>query len=713
MNQGAQADSPGTPYNPADPNAGPAVNGRIQNTDGGYQGGWIGNHTTNPGHVQHQMVVAWEVLARYGDAADKSAGAGVAPAFAPVAELYLSAPGSALHEGNADPVAHTVVQGETLQSIARSTLGDSRLWYRIAQANGLSVQPDAPLQAGVTLSIPKSTLNANSASTFKPYDPSSVIGDANPALSALPIPQGEDGGCGDLGPILQLVIAAAVAVFAPELLPELFAAIGEVGGAAAVAASAAAIGDVAGQAFANIIGIQDGFNWKELAFAALSAGVGKGLGGSGLLPDLQNPIGNAILQRAVGNALTQGVAVAIGLQDQFSWKAVAFAGITAGVGQVVGAAIGDTFGETGAGRFATNFVKGAVGSLVANAAVGGHVSGQRVLMDGFGQALSAGLRDAGTQEDRLGGFMAQQDAAQAQRDTLALQGVFRQSEIAQQNTQALSDALYGWSGNGEGIGLKPVGTVGLRFGGKMQTPDDTRVVREFDPDNRFNIDALVPTGRDGQLTAQVGFLINPATAGGVVGGGYQPIRPNGVGGPPGYDIRTDMPTSTPGFSRADPNLGLGAPPLQGETRSWKDFLTGGLPPFPRALVNALDGLVFSKGDSTDLTTATPRGGAHGDVKGVAGYESHHMPADSVSPLPTNRGPAISMEVDDHRQTASWGSSREAREYRATQARLIDGGNFQAAQDMDARDLQSKFGQKYNQAIDQLRKYTEQLGIGKK
>ena len=102
VNQGAQADSPGTPYNPLNPNAGPAVNGRIQNTDGGYLGGWIGNRATNPGHVQHQMVVAGEVLARYGDAADKSVGAGANPVFDAVEELYLSSPGSALHEGNAD-----------------------------------------------------------------------------------------------------------------------------------------------------------------------------------------------------------------------------------------------------------------------------------------------------------------------------------------------------------------------------------------------------------------------------------------------------------------------------------------------------------------------------------------------------------------------------------------------------------------------------------
>lgn len=93
MNQGAQADSPTTPYNPADPNAGPAVNGRTQNLASGYVGGWIGNRTSNPGHVEHQMMVAGEVLARYGDAADKSVGARADPTFDTVAELYLSAPG--------------------------------------------------------------------------------------------------------------------------------------------------------------------------------------------------------------------------------------------------------------------------------------------------------------------------------------------------------------------------------------------------------------------------------------------------------------------------------------------------------------------------------------------------------------------------------------------------------------------------------------------
>jgi hypothetical protein len=45
-----------------------------------------------------------------------------------------------------------------------------------------------------------------------------------------------------------------------------------------------------------------------------------------------------------------------------------------------------------------------------------------------------------------------------------------------------------------------------------------------------------------------------------------------------------------------------------------------------------------------------------------------------------------MERDEHRQTASWGSSRDARAYRQEQARLIEQGNFQAAQNMDIQDL---------------------------
>jgi hypothetical protein len=52
------------------------------------------------------------------------------------------------------------------------------------------------------------------------------------------------------------------------------------------------------------------------------------------------------------------------------------------------------------------------------------------------------------------------------------------------------------------------------------------------------------------------------------------------------------------------------------------------------------------------------GGSYGEIfrEGEGDkYEIHHMPADSASYLERNDGPAIKMEKEDHRQTASCGS----------------------------------------------------------
>ena len=85
-----------------------------------------------------------------------------------------------------------------------------------------------------------------------------------------------------------------------------------------------------------------------------------------------------------------------------------------------------------------------------------------------------------------------------------------------------------------------------------------------------------------------------------------------------------------------------------------------------------------------------------------------MPAASASPLSKGEGPAISMSKADHAETASFGSSAEAKTYRAEQANLIKNGKFTEAQNMDVKDVQSKFGSKYDQAIRQLRDYTKKL-----
>lgn len=105
------------------------------------------------------------------------------------------------------------------------------------------------------------------------------------------------------------------------------------------------------------------------------------------------------------------------------------------------------------------------------------------------------------------------------------------------------------------------------------------------------------------------------------------------------------------------------------------------------------------------------GGSYKEVKANSDgtkEEVHHMPADSASNLERNDGPAIKMEKEDHRQTASCGSSIEAREYQAIQKEKIQNGDFRGAIQMDIDDIRSKFGNKYDKAIEQMLKYVDKL-----
>lgn len=106
-----------------------------------------------------------------------------------------------------------------------------------------------------------------------------------------------------------------------------------------------------------------------------------------------------------------------------------------------------------------------------------------------------------------------------------------------------------------------------------------------------------------------------------------------------------------------------------------------------------------------------KGGCYRDVKKTSDgetHEVHHMPADSASNLERDDGPAIKMEKEDHRLTASCGSSREAREYRERQKELIEQGKFREALQMDIDDIHEKFGDKYDDAIAEMLDYVEQL-----
>jgi len=297
---------------------------------------------------------------------------------------------------------------ETLRSIAKSIWGDERLWYVIADANGLTTS-DAPLTVGQPLQIPAQAGTAfNGADTFKPYNAAEIIGSTTPEV-ALPVPQqSKGGGCGGLGQLVMVVVAVVATIYTAGAAAEFFAgglsAVGSAGfagtmaagvgvgsagfSAAAVAAGAigGAMGSIASQVVGMAIGAQDGFNWKGVALSAIGGGVSAGVGGT-FGKDVFGAMGRA----ALSNTITQGVSIVTGLQHGFDWRGVAAA--TAG-----GAA---SFGANGIAedlkldniftRTATGIASGTATAI----ARGGKIDFVQIFTDSFGNALANSLIPGG------------------------------------------------------------------------------------------------------------------------------------------------------------------------------------------------------------------------------------------------------------------------------------------------------------------------------
>lgn len=108
------------------------------------------------------------------------------------------------------------------------------------------------------------------------------------------------------------------------------------------------------------------------------------------------------------------------------------------------------------------------------------------------------------------------------------------------------------------------------------------------------------------------------------------------------------------------------------------------------------------------------GGSYKDVRkfvedtGHKNKEVHHMPSDWSSPLERNDGPCIEIDREDHRRTASCGKSIEAQEYREKQQELIAQGKFREALQMDIDDIHEKFGDKYDDQIQEMLEYVNKL-----
>lgn len=101
----------------------------------------------------------------------------------------------------------------------------------------------------------------------------------------------------------------------------------------------------------------------------------------------------------------------------------------------------------------------------------------------------------------------------------------------------------------------------------------------------------------------------------------------------------------------------------------------------------------------EVVDVEKHGGRYGDLM-AEGAHRHHMPAKQASPLKEADAPAIRMSLSDHRKTASYGGRKGSTQqaYRDKQAGLIQQGKFDEAFLMDVNDIQSKFGNKYDNAI---------------
>ncbi|MEF2148457.1 RHS repeat domain-containing protein [Aquilutibacter rugosus] len=99
------------------------------------------------------------------------------------------------------------------------------------------------------------------------------------------------------------------------------------------------------------------------------------------------------------------------------------------------------------------------------------------------------------------------------------------------------------------------------------------------------------------------------------------------------------------------------------------------------------------------------GGSYSKLKRGEGLKRHHIPSVGSGSSRLS-GPAIVMDKADHHKTASWGSSREAKAHRKTEQQMIESGDFNGAQELGIRDIKQKFGEKYDEHIEQMRKYTD-------
>jgi YD repeat-containing protein len=331
--------------------------------------------------------------------------------------------------------------GETLQNIAMALWGDGSLWYLIAEANGLS--GNSTLAQGQRLVIPNKVTNIhNNTQTSRPYDAAQAMGDISPTLPDPPPPPGR-GGCGGLGMILMIVVAVVATVFtAGAATVGLAGSFGSIMSAGATALGAGLAGGLSvggfmlagavGSAASQLVGMATGdvkkFSWSAVAMGAIGGGVSAGVSSVvGSTFGAANSFGSVVARSAISNTLTQGVAVAVGLQEKFSWTGVAASAMGSAVGWAAADALGSAgnglFGQTG-GKLVRDTITGMASGAASSVVQGRRPYWASLAVSSFGNALGDAVVGAIAQGDGAGGGSQQAGKAQqAQSQTGVPTGV--------------------------------------------------------------------------------------------------------------------------------------------------------------------------------------------------------------------------------------------------------------------------------------------------
>lgn len=179
------------------------------------------------------------------------------------------------------------------------------------------------------------------------------------------------------------ILVAAIAIGLSIALPHLSPAFqGFWGGVAA-----AGVGSTVSQGFAVASGIQDKFDWKSVALSMVTAGVADKVGGFSFVEKMSSKFVQGAVSGALSSAISQGIGVATGLQSKFDFAGVAAAGVGGGVNSWTQGRVGTagSYGSRLAGTSASAIASAATRSAITGGSFGDNLL--QVLPNIIGQAL--------------------------------------------------------------------------------------------------------------------------------------------------------------------------------------------------------------------------------------------------------------------------------------------------------------------------------------